>query len=94
MAVLCHSLSEGDAPVKHRSKEGVAGLDPGVSTAVVVYNDHCELIELAPDCKSYNRRIRILQNKIDRTMRIHNPQNYNEQGKFIYSKQHERGEAR
>ena len=23
-----------------------------------------------------------------------NPQNYNEQGKFIYSKQHERGEAR
>ena len=69
---------EGDAPVKHRSKEGVAGLDPGVSTAAVVYNDHCELIELAPDCKSYNRRIRILQNKIDRTMRIHNPQNYNE----------------
>ena len=71
---------EGDAPVKHRSREGVAGLDPGVSTAAGVFDDHCKLIELAPDCKSYNRRIRILQNKIDRTMRIHNPQNYNEDG--------------
>ncbi|MEE3425981.1 MAG: hypothetical protein VZR26_10480, partial [Erysipelotrichaceae bacterium] len=71
---------EGDAPVKHRSKEGVAGLDPGVSTEAVVYDDHCELIELAPQCKSYNRKIQVLQNKIDRTKKMHNPQNYNEDG--------------
>ena len=71
---------EGDAPVKHRSKEGVAGLDPGVSTEAVVYDDYCELIELAPQCKSYNRKIQVLQNKIDRTKKMHNPQNYNEDG--------------
>ena len=71
---------EGDAPVKHRSKEGVAGLDPGVSTEAVVYDDHCKLIELAPQCKSYNRKIQVLQNKIDRTKKMHNPQNYNEDG--------------
>ena len=71
---------EGDAPIKHHSKEGVAGLDPGVSTEAVVYDDHCELIELAPRCKDYNQRIRRLQNKIERTTRMHNPKNYNEDG--------------
>lgn len=73
-------ILEGDAPVRHRSGNGIAGLDPGVSTEAVVYDDHCELIELAPDCRSYNQKIRRLQNKIDRTLRMHNPQNYTENG--------------
>lgn len=71
---------EGDPPVKHQSRDATAGMDIGVSTAAVAYDDGCRLIELAPECRNYNDQIWKLQKQIERSQRIHNPENYNDDG--------------
>ena len=72
---------EGDAPVRHTSTDAVAGLDPGVSTAAAVFDEACILEELAPDCKGYNRKITRLSRQIERSVRMYNPDNYDEDGR-------------
>ena len=72
---------EGDAPVRNASTDAVAGLDPGVSTAAAVFDDTCVLAELAPACKEYNRKITRLSRQIERSVRKHNPDNYDDGGK-------------
>ena len=72
---------EGDAPVRHTSTDAVAGLDPGVSTAAAVFEEACILEELAPDCKGYNRKITRLSRQIERSVRMYNPDNYDEDGR-------------
>ena len=72
---------EGAAPVRHTSTDAVAGLDPGVSTAAAVFDEACVLEELAPDCKGYNRKITRLSRQIERSVRMHNPDNYDEDGR-------------
>ena len=69
------------------------GLDLGVSTVAVVSDTNVILEELAPKSFEYEKRIRELQRKIDRSKRITNPQNYNTDGtikkgrrKWSYSK--------
>lgn len=86
----------GDAPNKRNSlrifKE-VQGMDLGVSTVAVVSDSNVILEELAPKSVEYEKRIKELQRKIDRSKRITNPNNYNTDGtikkgrrKWFYSK--------
>lgn len=75
---------DGDAPVKHKSsaaaKDNCMGIDPGVSTIAGVSNTQAVLEELAPKCKTYNKKIKKLQEKMDRSKRTLNPEKYNEDG--------------
>lgn len=86
---------DGNAPLKQMTiKDGAMGIDPGVSAIAAVSNNKIFLRELAPDCKKYNKRIVKLQQQIDRSKRISNPNKYNPDGtiiknnrdKWIYSK--------
>lgn len=85
-----------NAPNKRNSinicKE-VQGMDLGVSTAAVVSDTNIILEELAPKSVEYEKRIKELQRKIDRSKKITNPDNYNTDGtikkgrrKWFYSK--------
>ena len=67
---------EGEAPLKHTSVTGTAGIDPGISTEAVVFDDECILAELAPKCKDYNKRISIKARQAERSLRLANPNNY------------------
>ena len=71
---------DGDAPEKYEMGKSVAGNDPGVSTFAYVSENCVAYEELAPRCKEYNKQIVELQRKIDRSMRISNPINYNDDG--------------
>ena len=73
---------EGDAPVKETetSLDGTAGLDLGVSTTAAVFDDGCELLELAPEAKTYNRKLNRLSQQVERSMRQTNPDNYEPDG--------------
>ena len=73
---------EGEAPLKHVSTEAVAGLDPGVSTEAAVFEDFCELVELAPKCKDYNKKLTRLSRQVERSIRMHNPDNYDRDGRI------------
>lgn len=72
---------KGDAPkklIKIGSNE--MGIDPGVSTIAGVSDDKAVLKELAPKSKDYDKQIRKLQQKMDTSKRISNPDKYNQDG--------------
>ena len=71
---------DGPAPVKHLAGNGTAGLDPGVSTMCICSDDALHMDELAPKCKDYDRKIAVLQQKLDRSRRVNNPDEYNANG--------------
>ena len=72
---------EGEAPLKHTSTSGTAGIDPGISTEAVVFDGECVLAELAPKCKDYNKRISMKARQAERSLRLANPDNYDHDGK-------------
>ena len=67
---------EGEAPLKHTSTSGTAGIDPGISTEAVVFDDECILAELAPKCRDYNKQISMKASQAERSLRLANPDNY------------------
>lgn len=72
-----------DAPQKRNPVticKDVQGMDLGVSTAAVVSDNAVILEELAPKSTEYEKKIKNLQRKIDRSKRISNPENYNADG--------------
>ena len=73
---------EGEAPLKYTSAAGTAGIDPGVSTEAVVFDDECVLAELAPKCKDYNKRISMKARQAERSLRLANPDNYDADGRI------------
>ena len=73
---------EGEAPLKHTSVTGTAGIDPGISTEAVVFDDECILAELAPKCKDYNKRISTKARQAERSLRLANPDNYDTDGRL------------
>ena len=73
---------EGEAPLKHTSTSGTAGIDPGVSTEAVVFDDECVLAELAPECKGYNKRLSRKARQVERSLRRANPGNYDDDGRI------------
>lgn len=72
----------GAPPQKHKHELGTGkvGIDIGVSTVAVVSDTKVMLKELASKVKACERRIWLLQRKIDRSRRAMNPDNYNSDG--------------
>ena len=72
----------GEAPERLAagSPDVVTGIDPGTSTMAVVSSESVDLFELAPRCQEYNRKIVALQQRMDRSRRDLNPENYNPDG--------------
>lgn len=74
-------ILEGMPPKKHQYlSEGIVGIDPGVSTEAVVTPDKCILTEIAPERKNISDEAAALQQAIDRSLRVNNPNNYNADG--------------
>ena len=71
---------EGEAPIKFLPGDGTAGIDPGVSTMCATSDVAIHFDELAPKCKDYDKAIADTQLRIDRSRRIHDPQNFNPDG--------------
>ena len=91
----------GEAPERLAagSPDVVTGIDPGTSTMAVVSSESVDLFELAPRCQEYNRKIVALQQRMDRSRRDLNPENYNPDGtakkgrrKWEYSNSYKRAE--
>ena len=72
---------DGDAPHReYKTKTGVMGIDPGVSTMAAVSDTDCILEELAPDADVYEKQIHKLEQHMDISKRISNPDNFNPDG--------------
>ena len=61
-------------------KVGVGGIDIGVSTIAVVYNNKVFLQELASNTNKYNKKISRLSRAMDRSKRATNPHRFNSDG--------------
>ena len=80
---------KGTPPGKNRQygdSSKVQGIDIGTSTIAVVSNDKTEMIELAPNCKEDEHKIKVLSRKLDRSRRATNPDNYNNDGTITKGK--------
>ena len=80
---------KGTPPGKNRQygdSSKVQGIDIGTSTIAVVSNDKTEMIELAPNCKENEHKIKVLSRKLDRSRRANNPDNYNNDGTITKGK--------
>lgn len=74
-------VMEGIPPQKeHTFGEGTQGLDEGTSTIASVTDDSAMLVELAPECRPNEKKIRRMQRAMDRSQRAVNPENYNNNG--------------
>ena len=82
-------ILKGTPPGKNRQygeSSKVQGIDIGTSTIAVVSNDKTEMIELAPNCKEDEHKIKVLSRKLDRSRRATNPDNYNNDGTITKGK--------
>ena len=82
-------ILKGTPPGKNRqygNSSKVQGIDIGTSTIAVVSNDKTEMIELAPNCKENEHKIKVLSRKLDRSRRANNPDNYNNDGTIAKGK--------
>ncbi|MGM9941579.1 MAG: hypothetical protein ACI32N_06260 [Bulleidia sp.] len=75
-------LLNGNAPRKRRPNaiRSRTGIDLGTSTIATASNAEVNLEELAPKSPEYEKQIRHLQNLVNHSMRVHNPDNYNDNG--------------
>lgn len=83
-------IVKGDMPPKRNSDGSFrrkptpigerVGIDLGTSTIAVVSKDKVILKELAQNIKKYNEEIIYLSQKLERSRRLHNLNNYNEDG--------------
>ena len=72
---------EGLPPQKHLFlSNGAVGIDPGISTEAVVAPDKCLLVQLAPERKNIEDEIVTIQQRMDRSRRATNPDNFNSDG--------------
>lgn len=71
---------DGSFRSKISTTEGRVGIDPGVSTMSIVSEKKAILAELAENINSYNINIARLSQKLERSRRLSNPSNYNEDG--------------
>lgn len=88
-------IMEGNPPTKSRKiGNGDVGIDIGTSTIAVSSQKEVILKELAPLNNKYIKEIKSLQQKMDRSKRTSNPDNYNDDGtikkgiklKWVFSK--------
>lgn len=80
----------GEAPKKLKKCDhtNVVGVDFGTSTIATASEDGLNLTQLAPLSNVYDKQIRHLQKQIERSMRLHNPDNYNADGIAKRGKHH------
>ena len=72
---------DGKPPKKDRAiGVGRVGLDMGTQSIAIVSNTDVKLLELANNVNNNDRKMKLLQRKMDRSRRIMNPDNYNEDG--------------
>lgn len=73
---------EGTPMLKHKCGKGKIGIDPGVSTVASVAEKKCILEQLAPEIEKYDKQIKRLQRMMDASLRVNNPDAYDENGKY------------
>lgn len=75
-------ILEGKPPIKENRSLGTGnvGHDQGTSTIASVSENGIFLEEIGNDQSEYNKEIRRLNRKLDRSRRANNPDNYNEDG--------------
>ena len=71
---------EGKPPKTTKNIPGDVGIDIGTSTIAVSSDKELILKELAPLSKKYNSKIIATQIKLERSRRLNNPDNFNEDG--------------
>ena len=89
-------VMKGVPPKKHKTADnGRAGIDNGTSTVAVVTEDMVLLENLDQGVKPVADKIAVLLQQMDRSRRMTNPQNYNENGmvkkgtkKWVYSRRY------
>ena len=96
--ILC---LDGDAPMRYRVGKDTMGIDPGVSTVAGVGDHMVVLKELAPRTKEYNKAIAKVQQKMDVSKRLSNPDNFKEDGTckkgkktWVFSKNYKRNQRK
>lgn len=67
---------------KNELGNGNVGLDIGTKTIAIVSKDKIDLLDLAKNSEKINEEIKSLNRKMERSLRINNPQNYNKKGKI------------
>ena len=76
-------LFEGDPPLRFKPRYKVAaGLDIGTSTIAFVSDKEAYLDNLSPRAIEYRPKLKSLDKKIDRKIRLANPDNYDKDGKI------------
>ncbi|OGP38206.1 MAG: hypothetical protein A2X93_04670, partial [Deltaproteobacteria bacterium GWC2_56_8] len=65
---------------KNLIRDDTVSLDIGPSTVAIFTGNHAELKQFCEELVPMNKRIRMLQRKLDRQRRANNPENYNEDG--------------
>jgi len=68
--------------IKHYTKDGIVGLDIGISTLAVVSDDKVSLVEFCKGLDNLDKVKRKLQRKMDRSKRKTNPNKFNEDGTY------------
>ena len=73
---------EGKPPKKEKRTVGVGrvGLDIGTQSVAIASNTDVKLLELADKVNKNDRKLKLLQRKMDRSRRSTNPDNFNEDG--------------
>ena len=87
--------------MRHRIGKDTMGIDPGVSTVAGVGDHMVVLKELAPRTKEYNKAIAKVQQKMDVSKRLSNPDNFKEDGTYkkgkktwVFSKNYKRNQRK
>lgn len=73
-------INKETGEVKHCIGNGDVGLDIGTQTIAVASSKDVKLLELADKVQNIENKKRLLLRKMDRSKRIMNPNNYNEDG--------------
>ena len=64
---------------KNKLGSGVVGLDIGPSTIAIVGEDSARLQALCPEVNDLSKNIKALQRKMNRSLRLNNPENFEEE---------------
>src|SRR5271169_400113 len=77
-----HLLFLSTAKIKRENQIGTetVGLDIGPSTAAIVGDTDALLLEFCPEVELLYTRVKIARRKMDRSLRVTNPSNFNEAG--------------